>query len=178
MKHETQPVTIENFITPTRIDFEKIRVSTFTDLSLASSAAADLTPSPKDGSGKNENDRITGRRGEGLVYQYLQWRYPDRIIEWMNKEGETGHPFDIRMSSKDKTNRVDFIEVKTTRSAGLRTFEISIKEVEYLMMHTDNYHIYRVFYTDDEISSTITIVNRIKFNLEKKHLSLCMTIPT
>ena len=171
-------MTVETFPTPLRIDFEKIRVCMFTNPDLSSGPMANLITPTKDGSSHNENDRITGRCGEELVYQYLQWKYPDQDIQWMNKDGERGQPYDIRMISKVGKNQVDFIEVKTTRSVTLNTFAISMKELECLIANPDKYHIYRVYYSTEETSSTITILSQIKYNLERKHLSLSMTIPS
>ncbi|CAF4691015.1 unnamed protein product, partial [Rotaria sp. Silwood2] len=84
--------------------------------------------------------------------------------------GESGQPFDIQMIRKGKENQIDLIEVKTTRSSTQNTFPISIREVECLISNQNNYHIYRVYYSNDEISSTITILSQIKYNLEQKHL--------
>ena len=167
-----------NFPTPPRFDFEKIRVSTFTDVNLLSSAPTHVTPFAKDESNKSEMDRTTGRRGEELLYFYLRFKYPDRDIQLMNEEGESGQPFDIRMIGRGKQDRPHLIEVKTTRSAEQHTFAISVKEIECLFGNPDTYHIYRVYYCNDESSSTITILNHIKTNMERKLVSLCMTIPS
>lgn len=171
-------ITISHFTAPTRIDFEKIHVSIFTNVNLPSSTTSEPSCSVKDESSKIDIDRITGHRGEGLVYQYLQWKYPDRDIQWLNKDSESGKPFDIQMIQKGKKDRFDLIEVKTTRSKEQHTFGISIKEIECLIENPDKYHIYRVYYCSEETSSTITILSHIKANMERKHLSLFMTIPT
>jgi len=53
---------------------------------------------------------------------------------------------------------------------------VSIAEVAYLLKHPSNYFIYRVYYAGHIESSTITVINKIKDNLESKHLKLSMTI--
>ncbi|CAF4769749.1 unnamed protein product, partial [Rotaria sp. Silwood2] len=170
--------TIGNFISPARINFEQIRISTFTNVTLCSDTLPNSPTSTNVTSSNNENDIIIGRRGEEFVYKYLQWKYTDREIQWINKDDESGQPFDIRMILKGKQNQIDLIEVKTTRLSTQNTFPISIREVECLISNQNNYHIYRVYYSNDEISSTITIFSQIKYNLEQKQLSLSMTIPS
>ncbi|CAF4848454.1 unnamed protein product [Rotaria sp. Silwood1] len=177
-KHQITPVTMGNFMSPARINFEQIRISTFTNVTLCSETLANPPTSTNVTSSNNENDIIIGRRGEEFVYKYLQWKYPGREIQWINKDGESGQPFDIRMILKGKQNQIDLIEVKTTRLSTQNTFPISIREIECLISNQNNYHIYRVYYSNDEISSTITIVSQIKYNLEQKQLSLSMTIPS
>lgn len=174
----TPSITMSNFTVPSRIDFEKIHVSIFTNVNLPSNTTPEPPSAVKDESCKTEIDRITGHRGEELVYQYLQWKYPDRDIRWLNKDGESGKPYDIQMTPKGRKDHFDLIEVKTTRSKEQHTFGISIKEVECLFENPDQYHIYRVYYCSEETSSTITILSRIKANMERKYLSLFMTIPS
>ena len=106
-----------NFTTPPHIEFEKIRVSIFSNVDLLSNTVTDASSLGKSEPSKSEMDRTTGRRGEELVYRYLRWKYPDRDIQWMNKDGESAQPFDIRMIRQGKPDRADLIEVKTTRSA-------------------------------------------------------------
>jgi hypothetical protein len=124
----------------------------------------------------NEADLITGRQGEELVFRFLQWKYPNEIIEWFNQNGESGRPYDIRRIIKTENNREELIEVKTTRSFDQNTFPISIGEVEYLLEYPTNYFIYRVYYADQRDLSTITVINKIKDNLQLKHFKLSMTV--
>ncbi|CAF1014954.1 unnamed protein product [Rotaria sordida] len=120
-------------------------------------------------------DLITGRQGEEFVFRYLKWKYPNEDIKWINQQEESGRPYDIHMIIKSENNREEFIEVKTTRSYDQNTFSVSIGEVEYLLEHPSNYYIYRVYYADKIDSSTITVINRIKKNLQQKNLKLSMT---
>ncbi|CAF3761406.1 unnamed protein product [Adineta steineri] len=161
-------------------NFEHITVSNLTDLHLfASTSTTDdsSTPIPTFPVG-TEADRITGRQGEEFVFQYLKWKYPSNTIEWINENNESGSPYDIRMIVKSENDRIEHIEVKTTRSHDQNTFPVSIGEVEYLLQHPSNYFIYRVYYADNKDSSTIIVINRIKDNLQLKRLKLSMTIAT
>lgn len=165
----TDPISL-----PTTL-FEHIAVSTITDLNLPTSTDESI-PSNLFRPINNEADRKTGRQGEMLVFQYLQRKYPNETIVWVNENDETGRPYDIHMIIKSENNREEFIEVKTTRTFDQNTFPISIGEVEYLLKHSSNYFIYRVYYADHLASSTITVINKIKDNLQLKHLKLSMTV--
>ncbi len=159
--------------------FEHIVVSTLTDnLDLFSSAPSidELSLTNPFRPISSEADLITGRQGEELVFEYLKWKYPNENIVWVNKEDESGKPYDIHMTVTSDNNRQEFIEVKTTRSSDHNTFPMSIGEVEYLLKHPSNYFIYRVYYADLIESSTITVINKIKDNLQLKHLKLSMTV--
>jgi hypothetical protein len=80
------------------------------------------------------------------------------------------------MIFKSEDSRDVFIEVKTTRTVDQHTFPVSIGEVEYLLKHPVNYFIYRVYYADNKDLSTITVISKIKDNLQLKHLKLSMTV--
>lgn len=159
--------------------FEHVVVSNLTNFDLSTSAPSiddESIPSNPFRPISSEADRITGRQGEQFVFQYLQWKYPKETITWINQEDESGRPYDIRMVVKSENNREEFIEVKTTRAFDQNTFPVSIGEVEYLLKHPSNYFIYRVYYADNQESSTITVINKIKDNLQLKHLKLSMTV--
>ncbi len=161
-----------------RTNYKKIRILTFTNISLPSETKANPSTTTNAVSSNNEIDVVIGRRGEELVYKYLQWKYPNEKIEWINEYSESSQPFDIRMTRKQTKNQDDFIEVKTTRLSTQNTFQISIGEIECLIVNQNNYHIDRVYYnSNDELSSTIIILSQIKYNLQQKQLALSMTIP-
>ncbi|CAF2520701.1 unnamed protein product [Rotaria sp. Silwood2] len=154
--------------------FEFICVSNIRDFNLSISNALPSAANPSLTS--LEDDLKTGRCGEDLVFRYLQWKHPDKQIEWVNQHTESGLPFDIRLVHKTTNNETELIEVKTTRSCNQNTFQMSIGEIECLLANPKNYSIYRVYYTDDEKSSTITILSQLKVNLQNKNLVLSMTI--
>ena len=159
-------------------NFEHIVVSNLTDLDLFTSASSvdESSTTIPFRPIASEADLITGRQGEQYVFEYLKWKYPNENIEWMNEKNESGGPYDIRMIVKSENDRVEFIEVKTTRLYDQNTFPVSIGEVEYLLQHPSNYFIYRVYYADNKDLSTITVINKIKDNLQMKHLRLSMTV--
>ncbi|CAF5142907.1 unnamed protein product, partial [Rotaria magnacalcarata] len=170
------PIAFSDPILSTSANFEDVAVSTLTNIDLDAFAStgnsSNISASHPIGT---EADRITGRLGEELVFRYLKSKYPDDDIKWMNQEAEYGAPYDIHLIVKSDNNQERFIEVKTTRSFDHNSFPVSIGEVEYLLQHPSNYYIYRVYYADKTESSIITIMNRIRLNLERKHLKLLMT---
>ncbi len=118
-------------------------------------------------------DTSIGRQGEEIVFRFLQWKYPNEHIEWMNMKQESGLPYDIRLRKNDQ---IELIEVKTTTNHDQHTFQISIGEINCLLQNPENYHIYRVYYSEDLDSIKITILSQVNYHLEHKQLALCMTI--
>lgn len=157
------PSTIEEQI------FEQIQVSTIIASTVNPFCSSTITINPTDHTG----DENTGRVGEQFIYRYLQWKYPDECIKWMNENKESGLPFDIQFQRKDKT--IELIEVKTTRVHDQHTFQISIAQLECLLQHPNTYHIYRLYYSDDLQRTKIFIFNQVKNHLEQKQLALCLT---
>ncbi|UJR37109.1 hypothetical protein I4U23_029813 [Adineta vaga] len=174
------PIVFSDPVLLPAANFERINVSNLIDLFESSSSSSLLTndssitiPCHPIG---NEADILTGRQGEEFVFNYLKWKYPKESIEWLNETTESGAPYDIRIIIRSDNDRIEYIEVKTTRTSDQNTFLVSISEVEYLLQHSSNYFIYRVYYADNRDLSTITVINKIKDNLQKKHLKLSMTI--
>jgi hypothetical protein len=91
----------------------------------------------------------------------------------MNMKQESGLPYDIRLRKNDQ---IQLIEVKTTTNHDQHTFQISIGEINCLLQNPENYHIYRVYYSEDLDSIKITILSQVNYHLEQKQLALCMTI--
>ncbi|CAF3697074.1 unnamed protein product [Rotaria sordida] len=170
------PMIFSNSTSLPSANFDRIIVSTLTNMDLSMSSLIDESSTTNSfRSVGTQADLITGRQGEEFVFRYLKWKYPNEDIKWINQQEESGRPYDIHMIIKSENNREEFIEVKTTRSYDQNTFSVSIGEVEYLLEHPSNYYIYRVYYADKIDSSTITVINRIKKNLQQKNLKLSMT---
>ncbi|CAF1279749.1 unnamed protein product [Adineta steineri] len=171
-------VTLADFTPPQpSINFELIQISNFTDIALIPTTLSDQALPTNLNLPNNETDSIIGRRGEDFVYRYLLWKHPDAQIQWNNQQKESGQPFDIKLIRNENKKQIEFIEVKTTRVPKQNTFQISIGEIECLLQNQNNYYIYRVYYNDeDEKSSTITILSRIKCHLQQKQLTLSITI--
>ena len=161
----------------TLVDFERIYVSSFTDVNLS-----DLAINPPTianiGLNSDQTKSVVGRKGEKFVYEYLCRKYPNGKVEWVNKDSESGQPFDIQLFRDGESKRADLIEVKSTRFSKQNTFQISINEIKCLLENEDNYYIYRVYYSDKLSTSKITILNEIKAHFNRKQLALSITIPS
>ncbi|UJR11943.1 hypothetical protein I4U23_016121 [Adineta vaga] len=121
--------------------------------------------------------RQVGRKGEELVFKHLEnlYRSNDKVlIEWLNKTGETGLPYDIEINFSDKSQDTHRIEVKTTSKRNDNyQFSISIQEVEEILKYPNTYYIYRV----NLINHSLTILKDIKLNLsDKRQLDLKMNV--
>ena len=97
-------------------------------------------------------------------------------VEWVNEEGESLLPYDIRLSFSD--GRVVYVEVKTTIAAEKRLFEISLPELECAREHKDNYLVARVFLSslpdDDGPSHRVVIFKSIYELIEAKGVDLLL----
>ncbi|CAF4895911.1 unnamed protein product [Rotaria sp. Silwood1] len=149
--------------------FQHIQISTLTGSNLYPLSPSSITINPT----SNMVDNTIGRQGEELVFRFLQWKHPNKHVEWMNAKQESGLPYDIQIRTN---NEIEMIEVKTTRIHDQHTFQISISEIECLLKNPMHYHIYRVYYSDDPDSTKITILSQVKYHLEEKQLALCMTM--
>ena len=100
-----------------------------------------------------ELNKFTGWWGEKHVYHFLRDEYKHDssvIVDWVNGEKESGKPYDIEVRFKD---RIDYVEVKSTRTESKRNFELSFNELNFASLHGDNYVICRVFLAGTENSS-------------------------
>ncbi|CAF1511577.1 unnamed protein product [Rotaria sp. Silwood1] len=149
--------------------FQHIQISTLTGSNLYPLSPSSITINPT----SNMVDNTIGRQGEELVFRFLQWKHPNKHVEWMNAKQESGLPYDLQIRTN---NEIEMIEVKTTRIHDQHTFQISISEIECLLKNPMHYHIYRVYYSDDPDSTKITILSQVKYHLEEKQLALCMTM--
>nr|CCA19816.1 phosphoserine aminotransferase putative [Albugo laibachii Nc14] len=96
-----------------------------------------------------EERYATGRFGEEYVYHKLVEELESsgssvRVI-WVNKERESGLPYDLKLVSTTSGQPVHYIEVKSTRMMEKASFEITMNEVEHASVHGSDYSIYRVF---------------------------------
>ena len=169
------PITFTNSSDVSTADFDCIYISDFiNNVGNESASDVEVVPSNIPRASATETDYETGRQGEKLVFDYLKWKYHNANVTWINEKGESGKPYDIRMIFKSENNREEYIEVKTTRSNKQNSFFVSIGEIEYLLKHPSNYSIYRVYYANILSLSTITVINNVKGNIQKKRLTLSM----
>lgn len=91
-----------------------------------------------------------GEAGEELIVEYEKWKLrsigKDTLaekVEWVSKEQGDGTGFDIL--SKDKSGKDKYIEVKTTKLSKETPFFFTKNEMDFSVVQSDKYHLYRVF---------------------------------
>lgn len=107
--------------------------------------------------GSEESKRITGRKAEDIVLEYLKAHATEldahEIMAWCHGENQDdGKGYDISYKHSDGTEI--FIEVKGTK-ADLKKqviFEMSANEYNFMKNHQENYYI---FFVNDANKSTI-----------------------
>ena len=113
-------------------------------------AVSGRTPGTVDYLRREASNRSLGDAGEALVMDYERLRleragkdHLARNIEHVAKTVGDHAGYDIRSYRTDGRDR--FIEVKTTRYGQYTPFYISEGELRFSKVHSDSYHLYRVF---------------------------------
>ncbi|DBA00141.1 TPA: hypothetical protein N0F65_000464 [Lagenidium giganteum] len=97
-----------------------------------------------------EDRQAIGRWCEEFVYKQLTEQLErdgkhDVRVEWVNKEEESGNPYDLCIVNEANGNAVEYIEVKSTRTMEKGVFEITMNELDYAGVHGSAFSVYRVF---------------------------------
>ncbi|KAH7521674.1 hypothetical protein FEM48_Zijuj07G0058000 [Ziziphus jujuba var. spinosa] len=88
---------------------------------------------------------LTGRLGEHLAFKYFTGKLSNSYVNWVNKENETGLPYDIIIEDQEnQENGKEFIEVKSTKSPRKDWFLISSREWQFAMEKGDAFSIAHV----------------------------------
>merc|ERR1711871_1940944 len=104
----------------------------------------------------SQESDYTGRLGELLVWKWLAKLAADCSVpfgaggegwaaRWVNKECESGKPYDIVVERNGVDHEVFFVEVKSTSTSDVRAFEISTEELASAHQHGCNYIVARAF---------------------------------
>ncbi|KAI3980366.1 hypothetical protein MKX01_003905 [Papaver californicum] len=129
-------------------------------------SSSEVALTEKDGlpfSTPNEHQAaITGRLGEFVAFKYLVEKLGEEVVNWVNKETETGSPYDIVLG-KDGNHR-EYIEVKATRSATKDWFNISPREWQFAVEKGERFSILHVALLD---------LNNTKVTVFKNPARLC-----
>jgi hypothetical protein len=141
--------------------------------------------------------RAVGRWGEAFVSQLLLQKYPPEtgaVVEWVNEKDETRAAYDLKVTftglraratwggawSHPRKNETVFIEVKTTASDRLSTFELSLQEWDFATRAVGSslvtYHVYRVYGAGHPSSVRVQVVEDILQSIEAKRVRLCLSI--
>ena len=84
-----------------------------------------------------------GRWGEEAAFLHLRKEFPEAAVEWVNREHETGEPYDIVVRGAE--GRADYYEVKTTKAGDKDIFEISSREWGYAQEQGPRFHVLRIY---------------------------------
>ncbi|XP_026194423.1 uncharacterized protein LOC34617835 [Cyclospora cayetanensis] len=129
---------------------------------------------------------IAARRGEALVYMYLQRQLQQQLaaktaqVVWLNEEQEGGQSYDILIQEfppvgSTAAPRTTFVEVKSSSTADKRYFEISHREWNLAQQHGNSFHIYRVLDANSSNPQIFRIVNPY-LQWKQKRIGLCIAI--
>ena len=141
--------------------------------------------------------QAVGRWGEAFVNQLLLQKYPPAtgaIVEWVNKNEETRAAYDLKVTFTGpnahctwgdtpvhpRRNETIFIEVKTTASDRLSTFELSLQEWDFATRRVGSslvsYHVYRVYGAGNPSRVRVQIIVDILRSIEAKRVRLCLSV--
>lgn len=126
--------------------------------------------------------KLTGQRGEQLVYQQIVKQYEESIsrgevtVEWLNNENETGEPYDIIITSLNGLTSPIYIEVKTTLLNERKEFLISSQQIKFAFEHAHCFHLYRVSGLADKETLKIKRLVNLATYLDNKSVKLFMIL--
>ena len=133
-----------------KLQAKKLRVideSAFDVFSVMSTISFDSNLLPSFEGSHQDTRSYIGRWGEELVYEYLKHAQklpngqPIQTVTWINKDSETGRPYDIEVQT---TSTTVYIEVKSTSSAVKELVYFSWKELKFAEQELQ-FHLYRVY---------------------------------
>ncbi|CAM0876996.1 unnamed protein product [Alopecurus aequalis] len=115
----------------------------------------------------------TGKVGEDLVYKHFVAELGPNNVRWVNREAETGLPYDLVITRG--TNLIEYVEVKATTSSNKDWFYISTREWEFASEKGDAFTIARILVSDEKKLSIEFFKNPLDLCRKKKlHLALLM----
>eukprot|EP00253_Pinus_taeda_P027075 PITA_27075 len=122
----------------------------------------------------DEQQKLTGRLGECVVYKYLIDKYGPASVNWINEKEEIGLPYDIIL--RKENGKKDFIEVKATRSENKDWFEITNQEWDLASKNSDCFTIIRVLLGSSAYVKLVMLPNPMKL-CQQKILKLAILMP-
>ncbi|CAM0876991.1 unnamed protein product [Alopecurus aequalis] len=126
--------------------------------------------------GGPDSDKLlrTGRSGEGLVYRHFVDKLGSDNVRWVNKEAESGLPYDLVITRGN--NLIEYVEVKATTSSNKDWFYITTREWQFALEKGDAFTIARIILVSGEKTASIkTFRNPHRLcQMKKLHLALLM----
>lgn len=123
------------------------------ELEVASQVGISKKYRPFDLENANNLFKETGRKGEEIIANYLDYQKSKNQIfnyTWYNRSMETGLPYDFSIQKNDQN--VIFIDVKSTNFKFEQPLIFSNQEIECIA-DKSNYHIYRVFDLSEDLAN-------------------------
>jgi hypothetical protein len=118
---------------------------------------------------------LTGRLGEAVVYNHLLEKHGAGSVKWMNAESESGFPSDIVIDGND--GQKVLVEVKTTWSEDKDWFEISCNEWEMASKVGERYIIIRVFLGSNSASPRFLWLPNLSKLCQDRVIKLALVLP-
>ncbi|KAK8480690.1 hypothetical protein V6N11_070955 [Hibiscus sabdariffa] len=116
---------------------------------------------------------LTGKLGELVAFKYFTGT-SGKTVKWVNKDSETGLPYDLVV--EDESGRIEYVEVKATKSARKDWFNISTREWQFAVEKGDSFSIAHVFLLSDKEAKIAVYTNPIKLCQHGK-LQLVVLMP-
>ncbi|KAH7833599.1 hypothetical protein Vadar_008001 [Vaccinium darrowii] len=107
---------------------------------------------------------LTGRLGELVAFNYFTTNFGAECVTWVNKDNETGLPYDIVIEEEGKSS--EYIEVEATRSLKEDWFFISSRESQFAFENGESFSIVHVGLSDSNN-------NRARITVFKNPVRLC-----
>lgn len=123
---------------------------------------------------------VIGKWGEELVHSFLcHWRdaggpgRPAHIL-WCNQSGESGRPFDFRLTFEcaGEPSEEVYVEVKSTVKTEKSLVHMSANELDFALKKKQSYHIYRVYNAGDAQNFRLCRLQNLAQHLHTKNISL------
>jgi hypothetical protein len=118
-----------------------------------------------------------------LVYQYLLFQFPDRVVTWLNEKEETNASYDLKLErrgnsvSTDHGARTIFVEVKATQYSDKNVFQISKWEWDFMSsLPRVQYDIYRVYNAGNGKTVRLAVYHDVFKLIEERKIQLCLAV--
>ncbi|KAI3980370.1 hypothetical protein MKX01_003909 [Papaver californicum] len=125
------------------------------------------TPNPNDA-------QETGRHGEKVAFDYFTNLVGEGSVNWVNKERETGLPYDIVLGKNEESK--EYIEVKATTAARKDWFSITPNERQFAVEKGDCFSVVHVVLSDSKKMATITYFKNLLKQCRQGFLHLALLI--
>ncbi|KAL9227092.1 hypothetical protein vseg_002828 [Gypsophila vaccaria] len=111
-------------------------------------------------SSASQKAMLTGRQGEEAAFRYYTDRADGVVVNWVNKDKETGLPYDIMVGEEESSR--EYIEVKASRNARKNWFQISRQEWQFATEKGECFSVAHVILCDQNLDRLTVYKNPVK----------------